>query len=151
MPDFATNLMLYCAKREVPNDLDLVHTVRTRIANMAYRRVILFSLVDFVEKFGANPGKVLEAISEVDGVQGEVEELYISQEFNQALEASKEAASLMDEVEAIAERVKNEALFWVYVSEWLVVAGTSLICGLIIWTLMIRRRLYREVTITQFR
>jgi len=57
----------------------------------------------------------------------------------------------MDKAEAAADKVKNEALLWVYVSEWLSVTGTSLVCGFLLWTLMIRRRMYKEVAYTQFR
>jgi len=33
-------------------------------------------------------------------------------------------------------------------ADW-AVTGTSLICGFVLWTLMVRRRLYREVVTTR--
>ena len=45
----------------------------------------------------------------------------------------------------MATRIKERTLLWVYVVEWLSVTGVSLFSGLIVWTLMVRRRLYREV------
>jgi len=36
------------------------------------------------------------------------------------------------------------------VIEWLAVTGTSMVCGFLLWLLMIRRRLYREVRTTRF-
>jgi hypothetical protein len=57
----------------------------------------------------------------------------------------------MDQAEIVAEEVKNEALLWVYLTEWLSVSGTALIVGFVLWTLMVRRRLYREVETTTFR
>jgi len=151
LPDFATNLMLYCAKRPIPENLDLVHTVRTRMATLAYRRIIITSLIDFVDKFGANPKRIFLALQEADAAGTEAADLYLMQEFDVAKEGAERALQLMDEAEAVADKVKNEALLWVYVSEWLSVTGTSLVCGFLLWTLMIQRRMYKEVAYTQFR
>jgi len=151
LPDFATNLMLYCSKRSIPMDLDLVHTVRTRLATLAYRRMIISSLIDFVDRFGANPKKILLALQEVDKAKADASNSYIEQEFDKALQAAEKASDLMDEAELISEKVKKDALLWVYLSEWLVVTATCMICGLLVWTLMVRRRLYREVGSTEFR
>jgi len=151
LPDFATNLMLYCSGRDIPEDLDLVHTVRSRFATLGYRRLIIDSLVDFVEKFGANPRRVLDVIGEVDVARIEAQGLYLEQSFDEALGAVDEALEKMDQAELVAEKVKNEALLWVYLTEWLAVSGTALIVGFAVWTLMVRRRLYREVKTTTFR
>lgn len=48
-----------------------------------------------------------------------------------------------------AMKLKDEALFWVYVVEWLAVASTSLICGAAIWAIMIKRKLYRKAGVTR--
>ena len=151
LPDFATNLMLYCSHRPIPQDLDLVHTVRMRLASLTYRRMIIVSLIDFVERFGANPRRILVAVQEFDEVSTRASNLYLEQDFTKALESANMALELMKEAEEISDNVKNEALLWVYLTEWLVVSGTSLICGFGIWSLMIRRRLYRKVGVTTFR
>jgi hypothetical protein len=49
-----------------------------------------------------------------------------------------------------AVNAKDRALLWVYIIEWLTVLGTSAIVGTILWSLMIRRRLYRQVATTRF-
>lgn len=149
--DFATNLMLYCSKRSIPEDLNLVHTVRTLLAQLNYRRTLISSLIDFIERFGANPKRVVLAVAEFDEMKGHVDDLYLQQDFDQALDTAKEGLELMDTAEEAAEKAKNEALLWIYISEWLSVSATSLICGLVIWTLMIRRKLYREVATTALR
>jgi hypothetical protein len=48
-------------------------------------------------------------------------------------------------------RLRERALLWVYVVEWLAVTGTLLVCGMVLWTLMIRKRLYRQVAVTRGR
>ena len=44
---------------------------------------------------------------------------------------------------------KDRALLWIFAIEWLVVSGTSILAGFLVWTLMVRRALYREVRITR--
>ena len=45
----------------------------------------------------------------------------------------------------MAIQAKDNALFWIFVIEWFVVTGTSMVAGALLWSLMVRRRLYREV------
>ncbi len=48
-------------------------------------------------------------------------------------------------------REKRKALMWVYVIEWLVSSSALFISEFVLWTLIIRRRLYRAVRTTKFR
>ena len=41
--------------------------------------------------------------------------------------------------------VKDSAMFWVYLTEWCAITAAILISGVVLWGLMVRRRLYREV------
>ncbi|MBU7004632.1 MAG: hypothetical protein HXS50_03640, partial [Theionarchaea archaeon] len=148
-PDFVVNLMLYCDKRDIPADLDLVHTVRMRLSALGHRRTMIISLIDFIETFGANSADTLQAVKEVDEKRRTADQLYLDQDFDGALEAANGALELMDRAEDIAEKSKANALLWVYASEWLVVTGTFLICGFVLWSLMVRRRLYRDVSSTR--
>jgi uncharacterized membrane protein len=150
-PDFAINLMLYLAGRRIPEDLELVHTLRSRMATFSYRRAILESLINFVEKFGANPRDLVQAAEKVDGARRTFTDLYLEEEFDAALGAVDDALVLMDEAEDVADRVKRNALLWIYLTEWMATTATAMICGMVVWTLMVRRRLYREVGVTQFR
>ena len=61
--------------------------------------------------------------------------------------AKNEAKTIVKEAKLEA---KDEALFWVYVIEWFTVSGTGMMCGAILWTLMVRRAAYREVGTTRF-
>jgi hypothetical protein len=60
-----------------------------------------------------------------------------------------EALALMDRAEEVADRVKGNALLWIYITEWLVTTATVMFCGFVLWTLMVRRRLYAEVGTTR--
>ena len=151
LPDFVANLMLYCSKRGIPQDYTVVHEVRERLATLGFRKMLIASLVDFVETFGANPRRILLVVQQCDDAQGKASDLYLRQEFNLALSEAKSALDLANKAEKVAEEVKNDALLWVYISEWLALTATSLVCGLAVWALMLRRRLYREVGMTSFR
>jgi hypothetical protein len=62
--------------------------------------------------------------------------------------------SMSERIIAITERaikLKNETMVWVYTSEWLAVTGISLVAGTSLWSLMIRRRLYKEMGSTRLR
>jgi hypothetical protein len=48
-----------------------------------------------------------------------------------------------------AVRLKNEAMAWIYVIEYLVVTSTTLLSGYIVWSLMIQRSRYRTVDTTK--
>jgi hypothetical protein len=52
---------------------------------------------------------------------------------------------------AEAVKLKDQALLWVYISEWLAVTSTSIFAGFTLWTLMVRRRKYRTTRSTRLR
>jgi len=54
-------------------------------------------------------------------------------------------------LEVDAVKLKNSALAWVFLIEWLSVSSTMLVCSVLIWQLMVRRRVYREVGVTRLR
>jgi len=59
---------------------------------------------------------------------------------------------IKEEFEALSLELidlKDKALLWIYIAEWSAVSGTAVACGVVLWTLMIRRRLYREVGTTR--
>ncbi len=52
-------------------------------------------------------------------------------------------------MEGESVRIRRRALMWIYLTEWLVVTGTAMFCGFVLWTLMVKRRLYREIETTK--
>jgi uncharacterized membrane protein len=147
--DLGSNLMIYLDRRQVPQDIGLVHAVRSKMLEVATRRSLLVSLLDFCESFGANTHEVIRGLGEVDRVVTEAGSWYLDLNFEATLESYNEAAGLMGEIEAQAIELKDRAFLWVYIIEWLTVSGTALLCGLVLWFLMVQRRLYREVGATR--
>jgi dolichyl-phosphate-mannose--protein O-mannosyl transferase len=57
----------------------------------------------------------------------------------------------MKEIEGRAMELKDRSFMWIYISEWLAVTGTLFVTGFLVWTLMVRRRLYRDISVTKAR
>jgi len=149
--DFATNLIYFSAGLRVPQDLELVHSIRFQLAKFMEDRTVLISLLNFVEKFGANTNSVERKLSSLDGDYARAQELYREQDWEGALQTLKDLHSSVSRLEEDAIRLKNRALFWIYVIEWFTVMGTLFVTGFILWTLMVKRRLYGEVKVTRLR
>jgi uncharacterized membrane protein len=147
--DFAINLILYVAQRTLPRDYTVVHEYRRNVHTMAIGRQTVISLIFFVESFGGNAREIDEEVINLDSMVLLAGEHYLDQDYPGALLASEAALEKMKSIEELAIRVKNRALLWVYVVEWLSVTGVSLLSGFVVWTLMVRRRLYREVGVTR--
>jgi hypothetical protein len=111
----------------------------------------MFSLLDFADSFGANTRDIHLKMQEVDGTRLTSYQKYREFAFADAMEVMDSAMSEFETLRNDAMDLKNNALFWVFLTQWVVVTGTSLICGFIIWSLMVRRRLYRDVGTTRLR
>ncbi len=148
--DFMTRLVYFIARAAIPGDVSLTHTLRGRISQYALEKGMVFSLIEFADTFGANTQALNVKLAETDQLRQRVDRLWIDEDFESCLPAIDEALASLQIVMEDAIKAKDRALLWVYVIEWLTVAGTSAIVGVILWSLMIRRRLYREVVTTRF-
>jgi len=57
----------------------------------------------------------------------------------------------MKDLQSLASKLCKRAMIWVYVVDWLAITGTSMVCVFLLWSLMVRRRMYREVGTTRTR
>ena len=149
--DFVTGLMLYIAQRDIPQDYLLLHKTRAKYVEYAEKKNLVLSLLDFIDKFGANPRPVEVKISEADEIRKAASRDYISYQFDLALDGMTQALQVLGESTDLAFRLKDSALFWVYLTEWSAVSGTFILTGSIVYSLMIRRKMYREVATTSLR
>ena len=76
---------------------------------------------------------------------------YLMQDEIATLGIMAELLARTKEANEIATRELDSALLWVHMINWLVVTATFMFSGHIVWTLMVKRRLYREVRSTQLR
>jgi len=148
--DFAVNLMMYLSKNPIPSDVETLHKARRMYVDYMSTRAYLFSLMEFAEKIGANMNPVAEIIAQADEKHEESIRSYIDFEFQKALVVLGEAMDDLKRGSQRAMQLKDQAMLWIYLIEWATVTATFAIGGFVLWTLMIRRRLYREVSHTRF-
>jgi hypothetical protein len=147
--DFGCNIMIYLDRRAVPQDIDIVHLARSEMLAIAGRKSYLMDILEFSESFGANTGAIRSRFGEVDEVMARASEQYIDLRYEDMLETNELIVTLLEELQAEAMELKDRALTWVYLIEWLSVTFTALVCAFVLWTVMVRRRLYREVNVTR--
>ncbi len=147
--DYASNLVLYTAQTKVPSEHGLRHAYKTLAMKYRDGKVLLMATLDFVEKFNANTRSLVIDINANELQKKEAEKLYIEQDFEAAVSKMSEVIQRNDELTIESLKLRDRALLWVYVIEYLVVTATCLITGTLVYTLMIRRRLYREVEMTR--
>ena len=148
-PDFASNTWLYIADVSIPSDPHIVHQVRERLWAYRYRQSLLESAIEFISKLGANPDTVDMIFSQTNSQLKDVDRKYLSQDFEGALSLINQLIRDLDEALDLAYQAKDRTLFWIYIVEWFALTGTSIFAGILVWTIMIKRQLYREVETTR--
>lgn len=147
--DILINYLLDAAGRPYATDIELLHSVRQSFADFQNRISFLRELLDFVEMFGAKTDSLLEDLEGAESTFASAHAMYLEGDFEGALGASDRAYSQLVETGEKAMRLKDRALQWIYLIEWLAVAGTLMVGGLALDQLMIRRRLYRRASTTR--
>lgn len=150
-PEILMNMMYWLAKRNLIDDIAVFHRVKGLFAEYSSRLSVLLSLMDFADKFGANTEKIQREVTVLNDLQSQAIGLYLKQDFAECEKRLLEGVDYFPKAEEVARREKDKALFWVYVIEWLVTSSTLFLSGALLWTLMIRRKLYREVDGTKLR
>lgn len=150
-PIALSNLLYWVARVEIPEDMSLYHSLRNQITKYSSLRDYALSVIEFAEKFGANMNRAEIALADSDVERMEVITLYVNGDYQASLDSLDSALENLERVSELALKAKDEALFWVYVIEWFTVSGTGMLCGAVLWTIMIRRSAYREVMTTRLR
>jgi hypothetical protein len=151
VPDMILAEFIFSTGRKLPEDVVLVHRLRTKFSSFISSRTFIYSLLDFIDRFGVSGVPIITRMIEVSHGANAGKALYTRQEYAQSMEEMETAIEEMDDLRSEAMKLKDRALAWVYAIEWLAVSGVSLLVGFALWSLMVQRRLYREVTITRLR
>lgn len=147
--DYVLNRIYFAGDVPIPDDPEVGHALRAAFSQFYEQKNQMVSLIDFVDRFGANTAPLHALIDELEAKNREAATLYIKGEYDSALDAVEEALEGLIEISGESTRIRTRALLWVYVAEYLVLSGTSMICGAVLWSLMVRRRYYREVKTTR--
>lgn len=147
--DILMNLLLESVGRPLPNDVLLVHEVRTNLRLYRDTRSMMFEVLNFLEQFGANTDELSHRIAEIEEIRKSAEDLYLSQDFEASNEEILEALAQSGEIGEGVEELRNSAMLWIFVTEWSIVSATLMISGTAVYRLMAKRELYREVGVTR--
>ncbi len=148
-PDFLTNAHLLSVGREIPTEPELVHRVRGKLWDLRYSKVLVLSELEFLSKLGGNTASIDSVLRDSDATIAQVKGLYLDLEFSTALGLLGQVEDDLKRGWQLAAEEKNRTLAWIYFIEWSVLSTTSLVAGVTLWSLMIRKRLYREVEATR--
>ncbi len=143
--DYALNLAIYVTGGRIPDDPSLVYHARRLMDDYRQQRQTLDSVVEFVSRFGANMRPAEKIMGEAHGWRVLADQSYLNGEILICIEHLVQAQETLNQATEKAYELRDHALLWVYVTEWLVVSSTGMICGFVLWTVMVRRRIYREV------
>ncbi len=147
--DVLMNIIWYSVGWELPEDPLLVHRMRISFRDYLAKRGLEVSLIEFVDRLGANLVPAENTLNRADEAKFEAEEQYLEQDYEAASESLSRAFTLLEEASQISLKQKRRALLWIYTIEWTAVSGTLMICGVAVYTLMVRRRYYRQVETTR--
>lgn len=93
---------------------------------------------------------LVRELGEIDREEAGAERMYIEMDLDRASTNMDALLVKMGKMIDKAMRVKDRALLWIYVIEWSTVTGVSILCGYVVYALMVRRKLYRQVSSTRF-
>jgi hypothetical protein len=143
------NMVLYLSDGNLPSDVLVVHNMRAQFIEYQIKMSLLASLADFAEKFGADSSRMGALISPIADKYRQAQDKYLGQEFETAGNLMNSVFEDILGAEKEVVKIKENVLMWVYVVEWSTVTSTMMISGFVIWTVMVRRKLYRQVGTTQ--
>jgi hypothetical protein len=149
VPDMILAEFIFATGRELPEDVMLLHRLRRKFLEFRSTRGFIYSLLDFIDRFGANTDAVASRVALISKSSQEGEQLYLRGSYAESREVMIVAQLELEATREDAMKLKDQALMWTYVIEWITVSGTLLLVGFALWTLMVRRRLYREVSTTR--
>lgn len=147
--DMLMNMIFYCTRRELPADVLAFHNMRTTFVDFRTRMGLLAALMEFIDRFGANPDPIQRKAAELEKLAGAARESYLSQDFETCSRLMESAIAGFSEAEDVAIELRRRALLWVYAIEWMATTGAIMISSSVLWALMVRRRLYKTVATTR--
>ena len=147
--DLFLNIVYWSVGKKPITNINIVHTIRAVFGDFLLQQEVTASLIDFVDSFGANTRSLSKDLDEISKGRKEARELYFEQRYDETLSFLQKMKERMKEVNTRAVKLKQRAFLWIYLVEWLVVTGALMVMGFITWSLLVRRRLYKEVRTTR--
>jgi hypothetical protein len=149
--DIATNMVFYSLDMSLISDIHARREARRLFFNIQSQKSLILSMIEWANNFGADVVPLWDKVTEIELELEEATESYFQQEYTETISFLDSMSTLVMEVTGYAISIKNEALFWVYISEWLVTSSVSLVSAVVLWSLMVRRKAYRAVSVSRLK
>ena len=149
-PDVATNLILYSLGRPLIADILSRREARRMFVSFHMQKSLILSMIEWADSFGANTLDLSDRLTGLDQGMEDAVDSYLEQDYASTISFLQSISPAAKEIARDVIKLKDDALAWVYLAEWLAVSGTSLTCAFILWSLMIKRRAFRNVATTRF-
>jgi hypothetical protein len=147
--DLATNLILHSLGRALISDIHARGQARDLLSGFQAQKRVVLSTMDWADSFGANILPLFEELADLESVAEEATAYYLGQDYPTTITVVETLRSRTNEITSEATRLKEQAMLWVFITEWMAVTSTSTIAGTILWSLMVRRRKYRTLKTTR--
>jgi len=145
---FTGIIWLSCGWR-LPEDPLMVHQLRSAFTQANARISSSYAMLDFIDSFGANTRRLEQELAGVQDMKQKAARLYLSNKFSEASSAIAETMSALDKIDSESVSLRRRAMMWVHLVEWLTITSSLAITGSLLWTLMVRRRLFKPVSSTR--
>jgi len=147
--DLITNLVLYSMERPLIHDILTRREARDRISSFNSQKLLVISMLEWADLFGANTLELSEDLSSLNEEVTTALDHYLDQDYDSAIGAMDRVSLRVGEIGERAVTLKDQALLWVFTLEWLAVTSTALLTGVVLWTLMVRRRAFKPAGTTR--
>ncbi len=149
--ELMANMILYSLERNLITDVLARRQARHSISGYRDAKLLILSLLDWADMFGANTFTLSERLTELDAEVTTALEHYLAEEYDASISIMDEASLSLNDIGKHAMQLKDDALFWVFVFEWMAVSAAAVIGAVAVWSLMIRRKMYRPAATTRIR
>lgn len=147
--DLVTNLVLYSTDMPLIQNILARREARDRISAFMAQKLLVISMLEWADLFGANTMQLSEDLSSLNEEVAGALDRYQEQEYDSSIAVMDRVSVRVGEIGQKAVALKDAALFWVFLLEWLVVTSTAMLTGVVLWSLMIRRRAYKPAGTTR--
>ncbi len=144
-PQAMIYLVYRTADKALPADPYLFIRVTNSLIEFSATNSLLDSMIVWVEKFGGKTDKLRERRRSITDLGVTAEELCLEGDYGRAQDTLDEGKTKQNLLRNEAMEAKDEALFWIYVTEWCALLGTLMISSYALWSLMVKKRYYKEV------
>lgn len=147
--DLVLNMVLYSVNRPLISDIQARREARHVLYEYRTQKLLVLSMMEWADMFGANTLPITASLADLDDNHQEAVASFLEQDYSGVIGKMDANSAGIIALTREALRLKDDALFWVYVIEWMVVTATAMVSGVIVWGLMVRRILYRRASTTK--